>query len=167
MKPTIAKIEKEETYSSVMRDLNKNNPEKIPEFMRKFKDAFDAAIESDIDDHQTVALMEAKTSLGCDMDYRLWKFAQVAMSSNDPGKVGQTLASIVKIILSRVPHAHQDAYANIRKKLFTMSVAEIAGKDLPATAGYGQAITLIKTMLNGYDAAFISKVLASISRHLY
>jgi hypothetical protein len=167
MKPTTAQIKEEtETYSSVMRDLNKNDPEKIPEFMRKFKDAFDAALESDIDDHQTVALMEAKTSLGCDVDYRLWKFAQVALS-NDPDKVGQTLASIVKIILSRVPHAQQDVYANIRKQLFTMSVAEIAGKSLPATAGYGQAITLIKTMLNGYDAAFIAKVLASISRHLY
>ena len=63
------------TYSAMMRELNKKkNPELREEFMRKFKDAFDQAMEQELEDAQTLALMEAKKSLGSDINYRLLSF---------------------------------------------------------------------------------------------
>ncbi len=47
------------TYSSAMRDINKNCPEKREVFMRRFKDAFDNAMIDEIDAPEDVALMEA------------------------------------------------------------------------------------------------------------
>jgi hypothetical protein len=52
------------TYSSIMRDLNKNEPDKLQPFMVAFKDAFDEAIENDIDNPDQVALLEALSKIG-------------------------------------------------------------------------------------------------------
>ena len=43
-----------------MRKLKKENPEGMEEFMRYYKEAFDAAMEEGLDNHQNVALLKAK-----------------------------------------------------------------------------------------------------------
>ncbi len=48
------------TYSAYMRKLKKDNPESMEEFMRHYKEAFDAAMEEDLENHQNVALLKAK-----------------------------------------------------------------------------------------------------------
>ena len=154
------------TYSATMREINKNNPELREEFMRKFKDAFDMAIEKGLQDPQTLALMEAKKSLGSNINYRLLKLAQIARTK-DPAEVGRTLAAIVKIILTKLPYDSREAYENIRQKIMNLNTADISRKELPGTAAYGQALTLIKTMLHGYDQQFISKALSSLVKNLY
>lgn len=164
----IAKQSQEEetsTYSAMMREINKNRPEIREEFMRKFKDAFDRAMEENLEDHQTIALMEAKKSLGSNINYRLYSLGQLAMTNN-PTQVGQTLAKVVKVLLSRVPHDQAKAYSTIRNKIMTIDPGSLASQDFPVTASYGQAITLIKTMLYGYDLKFVTQALNSLVKNL-
>ena len=90
------------TYSSVMRELNKQDSEKRKLFMRKFKDAFDAALDADNEDHQQVALMSAQKVLAHSSE-RFVKLAQTAVGiGNNPNEVGKTVADIVKVILKQV-----------------------------------------------------------------
>jgi hypothetical protein len=52
------------TYSSIMRDLNKDNDkEKRTAFMKSFKQTFDEAINQSLDDAQNVALLEAQQEI--------------------------------------------------------------------------------------------------------
>ena len=46
-------------YSTVMRKLRKEHPEKVTEFMKVFKNAFDEALMQDMDEAESLALMEA------------------------------------------------------------------------------------------------------------
>ena len=149
--------ESTDTYSSVLRELNKNDDvEKRTLFMKKFKEAFDNAMDQDLDDHEDIALNEA----------RKVKLAQLAMGNNS-NQVGKIVADIVKVILARVPHDRVSTYNNMRNKILNINVSDVSGKNLPDTATYGQAITLIKTLLSGYDPEFIKKVLISAANNLY
>lgn len=58
-------MEKEETstYSAFMRKLNKESPDKVKEFMKVYKDAFDEAMEEELENHQNVALLKAKQEI--------------------------------------------------------------------------------------------------------
>lgn len=47
------------SYSYLLRELRKNNPEKLKEFMKCFKDAFDRAYVAELDDVEEAALLEA------------------------------------------------------------------------------------------------------------
>ena len=49
-----------DTYSSIMRDLNKNDKNKRKSFMQEFKLAFDSAINEGVENPEQVALMQAK-----------------------------------------------------------------------------------------------------------
>ena len=157
-----------DTYSSVMRDLNKQKSDKIKDFMASFKDAFDDAMEDKLEDHQDVALVAAKKVLAQNISWRFMKLAQAVVGiSNNPEEVGRIVADIVKVILARMPKDKLSLYNNMRTKILNLNVAEISNTKLPDTAAYGQALTLIKTLLNGYDSEFVKKVLISASKYLY
>lgn len=47
------------TYSAMMRKLRKDQPGKVRDFMKAFKNAFDQATAQKLDDSESVALMEA------------------------------------------------------------------------------------------------------------
>lgn len=49
----------EQSYSSIMRDLRKNDPDNVLPFMKSFKSAFDNALNDGLDDPDKLALMEA------------------------------------------------------------------------------------------------------------
>jgi len=52
------------TYSSIMRNLNKDgDEEKRLAFMKSFKEAFDNAMSQSLDDAQSVALLEAQQEI--------------------------------------------------------------------------------------------------------
>lgn len=60
----LAKEEDTSTYSSTMRDLNKKKEfDKRKIFMKAFKKAFDDAMNQSLDDHQMIALLEAKQEI--------------------------------------------------------------------------------------------------------
>lgn len=54
-----------DTYSALLRDINKESPEKVEEVMRKFKKIFDKALLEDtpVDELENVCLLELKASL--------------------------------------------------------------------------------------------------------
>jgi len=63
---SILKIAEESssTYSSIMRDLNKNGDEdKRKTFMMSFKKTFDDAMSQSLDDPQSVALLAAQQEI--------------------------------------------------------------------------------------------------------
>jgi flagellar biosynthesis/type III secretory pathway protein FliH len=156
-----------DTYSGALRELNKQDSESTMLFMKEFKDAFDNALEQGAEDHQDVALQEANKVLAEESKPRIIKLAQTAIStSNDPNEIGKTVAEIVKIILARMTEDRGTVYNNMRNKILSLNVAEISGTNLPETAAYGQSLTLIKTLLSGYDAQFVQQVLVSASNHL-
>ncbi|HVI41802.1 MAG TPA: hypothetical protein VM577_14210 [Anaerovoracaceae bacterium] len=47
------------TYSAIMRNLRKNDPDKLKAFMKAFKEAFDQANSEKLDDVESVALLQA------------------------------------------------------------------------------------------------------------
>lgn len=154
-----------DTYSSMMRKINKKNPESMKSFMKSFKEAFDSAIDHDLDAHQDVALLEAQKKLSYNLLVEFAKTAQALYA--DPNVVGKALSDVSKLLLSRVPHDKVKAYDNVRSKLMNMNVSEISSTNLPDTAAYGQIITLMKTLLHGYDSEYIRNVLSSTANNLY
>ena len=52
------------TYSSIMRDLNKDgDKDKRLAFMKSFKQAFDNAMNQSLENAQSIALLEAKQEI--------------------------------------------------------------------------------------------------------
>src|SRR5690606_20011661 len=47
------------TYSSVMRDLRQNNKDSVRKFQVTFKNAFEEAIDEELDNPEQIALMQA------------------------------------------------------------------------------------------------------------
>lgn len=56
-------VETTTTFSSTMRQLRKDSPNKVKSFMEIFKKAFDAASEQKLDDVEQIALLEALQSI--------------------------------------------------------------------------------------------------------
>ena len=157
-----------DTFSAIMRKLHKEDPEKMIEFAKAFKEAFDDAMEEGIADHQTVALLQAKKSTASIQEDRFLKFAQTMMSSNrNPQEVGASLAQVIKILMEKLPHDRRGSLANMRNKVSKLNPTEIALSSMPETAAYGQSITLIKTLLNGYSPEYIKQVIAFTAQSLY
>lgn len=154
------------TYSATMRELHSSSPEKVKPFMKAFKNAFDDALENNIDNHQYVALMAAKKA---HVSVRFNKLAQAAISSggSNPNEVGRIVADIIKVLLARVPHDKSSVYRIMKDKILNINVVDISNKKLPDTATYGQAITLIKTLLSGYNSEFVKQVLINAANYLY
>lgn len=54
------------SYSSTMRYLRNNDPDKVLSFMSGFKKSFDASVMENLDDAESVALMETYQKLKLD-----------------------------------------------------------------------------------------------------
>jgi hypothetical protein len=131
--------------------------------MKKFKDAFDEVVDKDISDHQDEALRRAKLVLKSNAENRFEKFSQVAINvGRNPNEVGKTLANIIKVVLARVPQDRTRVYNIMKEKIHNLNVAEIANTKMPGTATYGQAITLIKTLLNFCDVQTLLDAVAIV-----
>ena len=157
-----------DTFSATMRKLHKEDPKKMMEFARAFKKAFDDAMESGVEDHQSVALLQAKQSVAFLDESRFLKLAQTIMSSNrNPQEVGASLAGVIKILMGKLPYDRRDALENMRGKILKLNPTEISTSSMPETAAYGQSITLIKTLLNGYGSEYIKQVITFTARSLY
>ena len=55
--------QEEPSYSAIMRDLNKNNKEKLELFMQSFKKAFDEANLDNLENADKIALMTAMKAI--------------------------------------------------------------------------------------------------------
>ena len=155
------------TYSAEMRRLHKENPKKMMEFARAFKSAFDKAIINRVDDHQNIALLQAKHSIAHISTNTLVKLAQTVLSSSrNPTEVGASLAQMIKILIDKIPN-QKEALTNVRNKILKIDPTKLSLSTIPKTAAYGQSITLVKTLLTGYSPEYINQVLTSVIKLLY
>jgi hypothetical protein len=159
------------SYSALMRKLRQEaSPEQVKEFLKLFKVQFDRAVKNKIHKPEKIALQNAIIKFHkihpVKLDKKMVKCAAVAELGNAES-VGKYLSDIVKFILARLPMEKRPHAAEILKQKFAvMSENEIAGKNMPNAAVYGQAITFVKHVLFNQDANYIRDVLNSLSRNL-
>jgi hypothetical protein len=158
-------------YSAIMRKLRQEaNPNQVRSFLKLFKAYFDRAVKSDKHAPEKVALQNAVVRFSrmypVKLDKDMIKNAAVTeMGSAE--QVGKYLANIVHFIINRVPlERRPHAIQVLKQKFAVMNAGEIAHKNLPQAAAYGQAITFVKHVLFNHDAHYIRDVLNSLSRSL-
>jgi transcription termination factor NusB len=161
------KASEDESYSSLMRELNKNNDERIEEFQKTFKDAFDAAYINGDEKPEEIALEKAKEIIAeITYDDLLFK-AATSIEMGDPLYAGKYLSEIIKFLLRRIsPEKQAKALDLMKRKVWYINEYDIASKKIPASAAYGQAITLLKHILMEHSPNYIRAVLNSIVRNL-
>ena len=161
-------------YSQIMRDLNKNNPDKIEPFMKSFKKAFDEAQEKELESPEGTALISAMYTINYSADKessllpnRFIKLAAAVVEMGEPGAAGKALADIVKFLVSRISiESRANSLLGLKNKIFNLNEFEIAQKKTPASASLGQSLTFIKTILNGHSPSYIRAVLDSVAENL-
>lgn len=159
------------SYSALMRKLRQEaSPEQVKEFLKIFKLQFDRAVKGKINKPERVALQNAVLKFHkihpIKLDKKMVKCAAVAELGN-ADQVGAYLSGIVKFILNRLPIDKRSRATEILKQKFNvMSENEIAGKNMPNAAVYGQAITFVKHVLFNQDANYVREVLNSLSSNL-
>lgn len=159
------------SYSALMRKLRqKASPEQVKSFLKLYKVQFDRAVKSKMHKPEKIALQNAILKFHklhpVKLDKKMVKCAAVTELGNAE-QVGKYLSDIVKFILARLPMEKRPHASEILKQKFAvMSENEIASKNMPNAAVYGQAITFVKHVLFNQDANYIRDVLNSLSRNL-
>ena len=159
------------SYSAFMRKIReKGSPEQVRAFLKLFKMQFDKAVKGKVNKPERVAMQNAVLKFHkmypIKVNKKMIKSAAVAELGNAEA-VGKYLSDIVKFIVARMPlEKRPHAYEILRQKFAVMSENEIAGKNMPNAAVYGQAITFVKHVLFNQDANYIRQVLNSLSRSL-
>jgi hypothetical protein len=159
------------SYSAIMRKLReKAEPEQVRQFLKLFKLQFDKAVKGKVNKPERVALQNSVLKFHkmhpIKVDKKMIKCAAVAELGNAEA-VGKYLSDIVKFIVARMPlEKRPHALEILKQKFGVMSENEIAGKNMPNAAVYGQAITFVKHVLFNQDATYIRDVLNSLSRAL-
>jgi len=159
------------SYSAIMRRIRQRaTPEQVKEFLKIFKTQFDKAVKGKMNKPERVALQNTVLKFHklhpVKLDKKMVKCAAVT-ELGDAEQVGKYLSDIVKFILARLPLEKRPRAAQILKQKFgVMSENEIAGKNMPNAAVYGQAITFVKHVLFNQDANYIREVLNSLARNL-
>lgn len=170
------------SYSFIMRQLRKLDPERAREFQEHFKKAFDEAFLTDIDNVDDAALMqtiqeielkpeelssrEEPKAIATNREYRLYKLAQNSLGG-DITITGRHVADIVKFLLRKISYVNRyHSMLKLREKIWNLDEYQMASKKSPPTASLGQSITFIKTLLNGKDPGYIRGVLSEIVRNL-
>lgn len=98
---------------------------------------------------------------------RLLKIAKRVDSIGDYRATGFALAQIILFILRKVKFDSRPKFKNkIRQKLLEMNFSEMGQKSSPPTASIGQAITFVKTILNGQNPDYIKSVVNQIIKNL-
>lgn len=100
-------------------------------------------------------------------NFILTKYAQSMINMGDATLSGKAIADICKFLLYRIPENQRfNAINKLRDKILTLSVSEIGNKNMPPYSSIGQSLTFIKTVLNGQDPNYVTKVLNSIVAYL-
>jgi hypothetical protein len=89
------------------------------------------------------------------------KTAQYAY--RDPEQTAQSIVNIIHTLSTYLlPESQASFRDSVRLKLAEVSAAEVSAKKMPSGARIGQAITLVKSFLNGQDEAFVSQTINRI-----
>jgi transcription termination factor NusB len=99
--------------------------------------------------------------------YRLLKLGQAAMTLSDIEITGKNIAEIIRFILSKIPYQKRPyALMKVRHKIWNLDEYDISSKKSPDTAAIGQAITFMKTLLNGKQSGYVRNVITEVVKRL-
>ena len=99
-------------------------------------------------------------------EQRLCKLGKSLIESNSEN-LGNDLAQIIKFIMRRISFEKRPfAMMKLRSKIWDLDENQMSSKNSPDTAAIGQAITFVKTILNGKDASYIRDVITDIVKGL-
>lgn len=159
---------KEDSYSSVMRDLRKSYDEgSIKKFQEEFKKLFDEALISGSEDPQNEVLEEAMNCIAYTDHKRAFEKAAGAIDLGDPEYAGKYLSDILKFVMRRISTDRRvKSLENLRKKVYYLNEYEMASKRVPPSSAIGQSITLLKHILLEHDPKYIRNVLNSVVKHI-
>jgi hypothetical protein len=161
------KASEENSYSSIMRKLNKSyDEETVKKFQKEYKKLFDQAYISGKENDDAI-LEEALKCISMEDDMLAIKKLGSAIDMGDPAFAGKYLADLLKFLLRRISVANRDkAIFNLKKKIYYLNEYDMASKKTPPSSSIGQSITLIKTILLEHSPEYIRNVLNSIVRNL-
>jgi len=162
------KASKDESYSSVMRDLRKSyDEETVKKFQREFKDRFDAAIAAGADDPEREVLEDALKCVSFEDDKRAILKAASAIELGNPEYAGKYLSDVLKFVMRRIsPERRTKSLENLRKKVYYLNEYQMAAKRVPPSSAIGQSITLLKHILLEHDPKYIRSVLNSVVKYI-
>jgi len=171
-KKTKKKASKEDadTYSSIMRSLNKDNDhDAMISFQTTFKQAFDAAYISGEEHPEDIALEKAKAELNektAGLKAMIVKTA-AAIELGNPDMAGKYLADLIRWMMKRIsPEKRPKAIQSMKRKVYYTNEFAIAAKRTPPSASMGGALTLLKTLLLDHNPQYIRDILNNIVRYL-
>jgi len=162
------KASKDESYSSVMRDLRKSyDKETVKKFQREFKDRFDAAIAAGAEDPESEVLEDALKCVSFEDDKRAILKAASAIELGDPEYAGRYLSDVLKFVMRRIStEKRTKSLENLRKKVYYLNEYQMAAKRVPPSSAIGQSITLLKHILLEHNPQYIRAVLNSVVKHI-
>lgn len=160
------KASKNDSYSSIMRDLRKSSDEEVVQcFQEEFKKVFDQALIDGDEEPEKIALEKALEAI--DDEGELIEKAASAIDLGDPEGAGKYLANLIKFLIRRIsPERRPKALDSLKRKIYYINEFDIAGKKTPPSSSMGQSITLLKTILLEHSPEYIRKVLNSIVKSL-
>lgn len=158
----------DDSYSSIMRDLNKHYDEETThKFQKTFKDTFDKAFLAGDECPEEKALEKAMQCISLRDDIKAFKKVGTAIDLGDPQSAGKYLADLLRFLLHRIrPEKRAKAVETLRKKVYFINEFDVASKKTPPTAAFGQSILLLKHILIEHSPQYIRGVLNSVVRHL-
>ena len=159
---------KEDSYSSIMRDLNKNNNlEAVQKFQKEFKQHFDEALISNEENPEEIALEKSKKIIKTENTIPSIIKISAAIQLGDTDAAGKYLANLIKFLTTRIsPDNRAKSIDNLKKKIYYLNEYEMASKKVPASSSLGQAITIIKHILIEQKPQVIRSILNSVVRYL-
>lgn len=99
---------------------------------------------------------------------RMYKLAAGVIYMGDPRQAGKGIADIVLFLLKRIDIKNRNkAIDKMKLKILALNPLELSSKKSPASASMGQAITFIKTILNGHNPIYIKSILNEIVKNLH
>jgi transcription termination factor NusB len=160
------KASKEDSYSSIMRDLRKSSDEDtIKCFQEEFKKAFDQAMIDGDEEPEKAALEKAMENIRDENE--LMEKAASAINLGDAETAGKYLADLIKFLTRRISAERRPrALESLKRKIYYINEYQIAQKKTPPSSSMGQSITLLKTILLEHEPQYIRGVLNSIVKHL-
>lgn len=159
---------KEDSYSSIMRDLNKHYDEETThKFQKTFKDTFDKALLAGDEIPEDRALEEAIKCISLRDDIKAFRKVGTALDLGDPKHAGKYLADLLRFLLRRIrPEKRAKAVETLRKKVYFINEFDIASKKTPPSAAFGQSILLLKHILIEHSPQYIRGVLNNVVKFL-
>lgn len=156
----------EESYSAIMRELNKNyDNDTILKFQKEYKKLFDEKYLAGEENPEDGILSEALECIANEQ-FSIVKVGN-AIEMGNPEEAGRFLAGLIQFLVKRIsPERRQKSIDGLKRKIYYINEFDVASKRTPPSSSLGQSLTIIKTILVEHSPDYIRKVLNSIVSNL-